>query len=297
MSKFEEYDLYARNKDFLVSERILTFTDVNGKLMALKPDVTLSIVRHVRQPHGEGGSIQPGVVQKIFYDENVYRVPRRAGGHGPLSGGAFREIPQVGLECLGDVDRYCVCEVLSLAAESLRLVAAPPLAGEPRACVLDISHLGVLSAVLEGVPQASRQALLHCIAGKNVHELARLCGEAGVPEERAGLLKALIELYGRPADVLPGLRRSLEASRLQPEGADNLALACLEELERVVDALGDEPMLRVDLSAVSDLSYYNGIVFRGFIEGVPESVLSGGQYDRLMERMGRGGARAIGFAV
>lgn len=43
MSKFEEYDLYVRNKDFLVSDSVITFTDTNGRLMALKPDVTLSI--------------------------------------------------------------------------------------------------------------------------------------------------------------------------------------------------------------------------------------------------------------
>ena len=44
MGKFEEYDFYSRNKDFLVSDEVITFTDTNGKLMALKPDVTLSIV-------------------------------------------------------------------------------------------------------------------------------------------------------------------------------------------------------------------------------------------------------------
>ena len=47
MSRFEEYDLYAKNKSFLVSENILTFTDTNGKLMALKPDVTLSIIKNI----------------------------------------------------------------------------------------------------------------------------------------------------------------------------------------------------------------------------------------------------------
>ena len=36
MSKFEPYDLYVQNKSFLVSEDILTFTDADGRLMALK---------------------------------------------------------------------------------------------------------------------------------------------------------------------------------------------------------------------------------------------------------------------
>ena len=52
MSKFEEYDLYSRNKSFLGTDEIVTFTDTNGKLMALKPDVTLSIIRNT--PDGEG---------------------------------------------------------------------------------------------------------------------------------------------------------------------------------------------------------------------------------------------------
>ena len=46
MSKFEEYDLYSKNKDFLVSDGVITFNDSNGKLLALKPDVTLSIIKN-----------------------------------------------------------------------------------------------------------------------------------------------------------------------------------------------------------------------------------------------------------
>ncbi len=46
MSKFEGYDFYAGNKDFLVSDNVMAFADTNGKLMALKPDVTLSIIKN-----------------------------------------------------------------------------------------------------------------------------------------------------------------------------------------------------------------------------------------------------------
>ena len=58
MNKFEEYDLYAGNKDFLISDSVLTFTDGNGRLMALKPDVTLSIVKSSRD--------EPEKVQKLY---------------------------------------------------------------------------------------------------------------------------------------------------------------------------------------------------------------------------------------
>ncbi|MCR4818457.1 MAG: ATP phosphoribosyltransferase regulatory subunit [Fretibacterium sp.] len=269
MSKFEEYDFYAQNRDFLPSGDILTFTDTDGRLMALKPDVTLSIVRHVR--------IEPGTVQKIFYDENVYRAPRRAGRRG-----TFREIPQVGLECLGAVDDTCIREVLSLAAESLSLVA------ESRARVLDVSHLGVLSAVLEEMESSARPALIQCVAEKNLHELTRLCG---AETRQAKYLRSLVEHCGRPQEALPALRRSLAGCAP--------ALDCLNQLERILCALGNDISFNfnVDFSVVSNLNYYNGLVFRGFIDGIPAAVLSGGQYDRLMGRMGHTGGRAIGFAV
>ena len=70
MSKFEEYDLYARNKDFLISDNVITFTDLNGKLMSLKPDVTLSIVKN--------STDNPEGLQKLYYNENVYRVSKGA---------------------------------------------------------------------------------------------------------------------------------------------------------------------------------------------------------------------------
>ena len=115
---FEEYDLYARNKKFLESERVLTFSDQNGTLLALKPDVTLSIVKRARR--------EAGGLEKLYYTESVYRVEETA--H------EFREIGQVGVEYLGEVDAYAVCEVVRLALESLRATQA--------GYVLDVSHMG-----------------------------------------------------------------------------------------------------------------------------------------------------------
>lgn len=265
MSKFEEYDLYARNKDFLVSENVLTFTDLNGKLMALKPDVTLSIVR--------GSPDRTDRFYKVFYNENVYRT---AG-----STRSFREIPQAGLECIGPVDDYSVLEVLLLACESLRRIS-------PR-CVLEISHLDIIAALTDelGVPEETRRKLLKCIGEKNRHELRELCREAGADPAGTERLLRLLAASGTPEEVLPALR-SLPCP---PEA--------LKQLETVAAGFRDaglSQLLRIDFSVMNDMRYYNGIVFRGFVYGVPTGVLSGGRYDRLLEKMGRR-AGAIGFAV
>ncbi len=268
MSKFEEYDLYVRNKDFLISDSIITFTDTNGKLMALKPDVTLSIVKNT-------GDVRGGV-RKVYYDEHVYRVAK--------STHSFREIRQMGLECLGEPDAYCLAEVLRLAAESLQCIAEE--------AVLDVSHLGVITGMLDsfGVPTDGRAEMFKCIGEKNRHELAMACEAAGMSAADTALLCEVAGLYGAPATVLPQLRRLL---------ADTAQATVVEEWAEVLSALensGAAAVIRLDLSVVSDVRYYNGLVFKGFISGIPGAVLSGGQYDRLLHKLGKASG-AIGFAV
>ncbi|MBQ8004143.1 MAG: ATP phosphoribosyltransferase regulatory subunit, partial [Oscillospiraceae bacterium] len=63
-----------------------------------------------------------------------------------------------------------------------------------------------------------------------------------------------------------------------------------------LDVCGLSGNLKIDFSVVDDIKYYNGIVFKGYVHGVPQSILSGGRYDNLMRRMGKR-AGAIGFAV
>ena len=53
MGRFEEYGLYQQNRNFLASEQVLTFTDLDGRLLALKPDVTLSIAKNVQPAPGQ----------------------------------------------------------------------------------------------------------------------------------------------------------------------------------------------------------------------------------------------------
>ena len=267
MSKFEEYDLYAKNKDFLVSDNVITFTDLGGKLMALKPDVTLSIVKNSKELPG---------VQKLYYNENVYRVTK--GAHG------FREIQQMGLECLGTVDSYCISEVLELAAQSLGAISDET--------ILDISHLGLLAELMDsiGIPKEQKDALVKFISEKNVHELTALCQNAGISPENTDLLKDLITTSGAPAVVLPRLETML-TGKVSPD--------TLSQFMDVIQSLGDTDMaemLRIDFSVVDDIHYYNGFVFKGFVFGLPGSVLSGGQYDKLMNKMKRSD-KAIGFAV
>lgn len=269
MSKFEEYGLYAQNKDFLVSENVITFTDTDGRLLALKPDVTLSIIKNgrdfVREP------------KKLFYNENVYRVSK-----GTRS---FKEIMQVGLERLGEVDASGIAETLELAEKSLATIS-------PR-YALEISHLDIPLGVLNafGVSEGGKKEFFAYLGEKNVQGVRAVALAEGLTAEQTELLEELAKVYGAPSDV----ENALEKFATVGEQA-RVAVSELKTVLALLKKSGTGEKIRIDFSVVNDGKYYNGVAFQGFVEGVPTSVLSGGQYDKLMKKMKKNG-RAIGFAV
>lgn len=268
MSKFEEYDLYVRNKDFLISDSIITFNDTNGKLMALKPDVTLSIIKN-----SQGSSC---ATQKVYYNESVYRISG--------STHSFSEIMQTGLECIGDIDNYKVCEVVLLAAKSLHTICPD--------FIMDLSHMGLISTVLDGcnIEEDVKAQVIHYLGEKNLHDIKSLLSQYDVPEETLYKISSLINIYGKIEDVLVPLSEVFSDEDSRP------AILELKNLCAVLQAEGFQDKINIDFSIVNDMNYYSGVVFKGYINGIPSSVLSGGQYDNLMYKMGRH-CGAIGFAV
>ena len=265
MSRFEEYGLYAGNKAFLASGDIITFTGAGGRLMALRPDVTLSIVKNTKDD---------GELKKLYYNENIYRP----------DGYEFKEQMQVGLECIGDIDVGLMGEVLMLARRSLE-----SLGGRIR---LDVSHIGFLSGLLHSADLnlEQRAELLRRISEKNAPGISSLCAKYGLGYEFQEKLAQLVALYGPYDEAISTLRGMSVNEDTQ---------TALRELEEVLDVLkrqGGEENINLDFSIVNDLNYYNGIIFQGYIEGIPKKILSGGRYDELLRKFGKN-AGAVGFAV
>lgn len=267
MSKFEEYEFYIQNKDFLVSDRIIAFNDTSGKLLALKPDVTLSIIKN--------GEDVEGFKQKVCYNENVYRVSENT--H------QFKEIMQTGVECIGNISLYDIYEMIVMAAESLALISED--------FVLEVSHLGLLSSLLDNICKNTgfKNEAIKYISDKNSHDLARICDENGVLENDKKILEYFVSIYGERNTVLQKLD---ELNNV----IDSKSINILKTLSNMLDNISFSGKIKFDFSAVSDMNYYNGIVFKGYINGLSQSVLSGGQYDNLLYKMGRK-AGAIGFAI
>lgn len=271
MNKFEEYDLYAENKDFLTGDKIITFTDTNGKLLALKPDVTLSIVKNYIDV--------PGEVEKVYYSENIYRTSRNTK--------TYKEIMQTGLECIGDIDVYQTAEVLMLAAASLEVL------GE--SYILDVSHMGLIRGFLAelNLRPKDEEGFLSLLRKKNVHGIRTFFDDMGTDGRLVETAVALASTYGLPGDVIGTLRKS-SLNDTMDRALDELEIIC-----RILEAQEDASV-HLDFSLVNDMSYYNGVMFRGYIRGIPSGVLSGGRYDELLDKMGKrrsDRSGAIGFAI
>ncbi|MCR4633962.1 MAG: ATP phosphoribosyltransferase [Erysipelotrichaceae bacterium] len=265
MSKFEEYDLYAQNKDFLVSDQVLTFTDTNGRLMALKPDVTLSIVKNHKAGKEE--------LTKLYYNENVYRSDRGSG--------FFKEILQTGIECFGQLKEDDLLGVIQLALASLETISGNFL--------LTLSDLDLSEALIGScaVSPTQRKQLFDILKEKKAHELPSFFKENSLAENKIPLMEKLIACNGKLPEVQKDLEELYEETQIDPS---------LLKILPLLKEKGYEDKIVIDTSLTDDINYYNGIIFKGWLPSVADPILSGGQYDRLMEKLNKA-SEAIGFAV
>lgn len=269
VSHFEEYTLYMDNQNFLNTQRMITFMDLSGKLMALKPDVTLSIVKNIPAEHFPS-------CEKLYYVDAVYRLCEESA--------SYQLNQQIGVELIGPIDTITTLETLGLAIDSLERIAS--------VCVLDLSHLGFLGEMLEqtGMDRPTQIIALSYIHAKNTHDLETFLQRNQVAQPHQTDLLALATIQGElhlALDTLRSLVRNDTMAAIYQE---------LCTLNQVLRASHPTTKVNLDFSVVNDLDYYTGLIFRGYVKGCAKPILSGGRYDSLLKKMGKASG-AIGFAI
>ncbi|MGN1095517.1 MAG: ATP phosphoribosyltransferase regulatory subunit [Eubacteriales bacterium] len=266
MSKFEEYSFYMEHKSFLTTENIISFNDLDGRLLALKPDITLSIAKNARDD----------VSTRVYYNESVYRASRGIR--------EYKEIQQVGLEYIGNVGFYEECETVILAVKSMA-----SLGGR---YTLDLSHMGFIAAAITGlgISAAAGAQILESLGKKDADGIRRVCISEGLGEDIEERMASLADIHG------PFEKAYKLASSLFEGEEEKRALSELCAVYSFACSCGMGENINLDFSIINDMNYYNGIVFQGYLENVPKSVLSGGRYDNLLMKLGKN-CGACGFAL
>ncbi|MCL2694305.1 MAG: ATP phosphoribosyltransferase regulatory subunit [Oscillospiraceae bacterium] len=237
----EFYDVFG---DCFPQESMYKLTDSRGRLMVIRPDSTLPIIRLA----GTRLKEEPRPL-KLCYNQAIYRA-------NPKEAGRDDEIAQSGIEIIGGEPKQSDNEAVKLAA-----LALEGLGGDYRLEIGDCSFFNILASEA-GLDAEQAEEVRPFVETKNFPELNRRIN---------GMLSELPKLFG-------GGEVFTEAEKLFKTDALTAALKRLKEVYEDLRGLGLGDRLTVDLGLTNKRGYYTGILFNGYVAGYGKPVLSGGRY-------------------
>lgn len=268
----EYYDLFDDDMLGIPQEQMYKLTSVSGRIMALRPDMTIPIARLVSTRLKD----VPAPI-RLYYTENIFKVNMNGSGH-------ENEITQSGIELIGAKGLAADLEVLDMAVKVFEKCGISDYA-------IELGHAGFFGSLVRGlgVDDEKKEEIRRSIESKNYAELSLIL--SGIDDSpSAKVLKLLPSLYGG-AEILD------EAEKLCAGNGEAMEyLDYLRELYSKLSEISPDANINLDLGMVHRNNYYTGVVFRGYINGYGNTVISGGRYDGLMEKFGRP-MPATGFAV
>ena len=277
LNKFEDYNLYNNYKDFLQTEHILTFMNLNGNLQSLRPDVTLSIVKNVLKDNDK-------YTKKLFYIEDIYKIDNVSN--------EYEEIQQVGVEIIGTLTKYSNLEIISMVIDSLKTI-------NNNEYILEISSIDFMFALIDelDLDEDKKLEILNLIYSKNKHDLEKTLTVNNIDDKYKNAVVSLIDFSGEYKEAVKNIESLIINEKMQ-KAYDELKSLCA-----VFENYNNFENILLDFSIESKLGYYNGIIFKGYIKGNNDIILSGGRYDKLLEKFNthisndKNKKNAIGFAV
>jgi ATP phosphoribosyltransferase regulatory subunit len=264
------YDLFEQGMGRGEAQRGFRFTDNDGRLLALRPDVTSSVARMAATLLSE----RPRPL-RFCYAAPVFRQQTQS--HAEWR----RENTQLGCELIGANGKSTDLEILRLAAEILTRLNLD--------YCITINNVEIFNGVAAqmNLSPSAREELRRLIDMRAASELQQFLQNY---DSREG------HVFSQPAQ-LPGKRDVIQTARKLITNERSLAaLNVLDELWNEIESLGLQDAFEIDLGDVSSLDYYTGLSLKIFVHGAGTSVGRGGRYDGLTGNFGRA-EPAVGFVL
>jgi histidyl-tRNA synthetase len=267
----ETFELLARKAGEEVSQQIYHFEDKSNRQLALRPEVTPSLVRMI--------SARP---QEILFPAKWWTIGQ-CFRYERMTRGRKREHFQWNLDIVGEPSVQAEAWILASVTSALGALGLGP-----REVRIHINNRQVVAYLLGelGVPPDQHVDVFMVLDKKGkmpVEALKEMLVEKGLAATAAG---EVMDLLGS-------------------ESADNLSSGPLaaspaaEDIRRLLDladAMGFADYLRFDSGVVRGLSYYTGAVFEGFdAERRFRAIFGGGRYDNLFGDMTGTARPAVGM--
>jgi ATP phosphoribosyltransferase regulatory subunit len=268
------YTLFERGMGRDEARRAFRFADADGRLLALRPDVTSAAARAAATLL----AARPRPL-RLCYAANVFRA------QGLSRAQARRESTQLGCECVGAAGTAADAEVLAVAVEVLERIG---LAGRFR---VTLNSVGFFNGAAERLTldAGERAALRQLVSVRDAAQLETFLAARGAGAAEAARFARLVQL--------PGGRELIGAARGVFANARTFAaLDALEDLWRVAERAELSDNFEIDLGDAAGLDYYTGLTFKIYVEGAGARVGGGGRYDDLAANFGRA-EPAVGFVL
>lgn len=266
---FEATELFTARSGDSIIEEMYVFSDKGDRSMALRPEITASVVRMYLNEMTKS----PKPI-KVSYLGSCFRYEKPQTGR-------FREFFQFGAEILGAPALESDAEMIALASDALSRLGIADL-------VIRIGQIGIMRQMLQStrVPREGWPAILHSIDKKEFGQMEAAFedyGDGGSSDK----FSALAELKG-------GREVLAEAREISGEME---ALTYLSTLFDRLEKMGVKG-LTVDVGVVRGLDYYTGMVFEVDSPslGAEKQVCGGGAY-ALAEVFGGEPIQSTGFAM
>jgi ATP phosphoribosyltransferase regulatory subunit len=246
--------------------------DLDGSLLALRPEMTVPVARLVSTRLSEA----PGP-HRLRYVADVFREQASLRGQA-------RQFTQIGVELVGARGPAADVEVVAL------LVAALEAAGLASFTVA-IGSAEVLRGLLDvaGGPEAWREAVIAAAHDRNLVEIDRLAARDDLAPEVAEAFRAVPRLTG-------GAEALARCDELVGAAGCGGTVCDLRETWRVLESLGLGDRVRLDFGIMRSFGYYTGLQVEAYAPGLGVPLGGGGRYDRLLAAFGQS-QPAAGFAL
>ena len=269
----EYYETFNHKAQSLKEEEMYKFFDSNGRILVLRPDMTVPVARMINTKLKD-----MDLPLKLFYTANVFRV------HESLEG-KRNEYLDCGIELIGGDGELIDLEILVTALEVLKSL------NTREDFKLEIGDVNILrSAINEmNLIEEDKENIIDLINKKSLINLKDYLENLKIKDQYKEFLTTLPWLFGG-YDMIEKAKGLAFNNRVKEN------ILYLEKIFLNLRKLGYEKYISVDMSMVPRVNYYSGIIFKGYVTGIGSTVLKGGRYNNLLENFGRE-ISAIGFSV
>jgi ATP phosphoribosyltransferase regulatory subunit len=256
----------------ILDQQLFKLLDQQGHTLVLRPDMTAPIARVAASK-----LLKDKSPLRLAYSANVFRAQQREGG-------SPAEFEQVGMECIGDTSVSADAEVIALMVSVLKEAGLKNFK-------ISIGHIGFVQELFTQIVGTEERAsiLRRFLYEKNYVGYREHVGELALSSIDKQRLLDFLKLRGSEGVIGEAL------SLLEGESGRE-ALAQLKELYDILKDYEVEQYIKFDLSLVSHMSYYSGILFEVYAERVGFAIGNGGRYNKLLHKFGKDSG-ATGFGL